>query len=138
MNEPIFVEAARALALRTLREAPTSDDARALGHSLTLQALREHRLDELNAASTPLAPPEEDAEIAAAVSALLFGLGRLQPLLDDEAVTNIEINGCDRVWLSLEDGRVTAGPAVADSDAEQHMPTYAPWLVASAVQQQRA
>ena len=35
----------------------TSDDARALGHSLTLQALREHRLDELNAGSTPLAPP---------------------------------------------------------------------------------
>jgi len=96
----------------------TSDDARALGHSLTLQALRDHRLDELNASSTPLAPPEEDAEITAAVSALLFGLGRLQPLLDDEAVTNIEINGCDRVWLSLEDGRVTAGPAVADSDTE--------------------
>jgi pilus assembly protein CpaF len=96
----------------------TSDDARVLGHALTLQALREHRLDELNNGSPQLATPEEDAEIAAAVSALLFGLGRLQPLLDDETVTNIEINGCDRVWLSLDDGRVLPGPAVADSDAE--------------------
>jgi len=42
----------------------------------------------------------------------------LQPLLEDEAVTNIEINGCDRVWLSLDDGRVVAGPPVAESDAE--------------------
>ena len=96
----------------------TSDDARALGHALTLRALREHRLDELNNGSPHLAAPEEDAEIAAAVSALLFGLGRLQPLLDDETVTNSEINGCDRVWLSLDDGRVLPGPAVADTDAE--------------------
>ena len=96
----------------------TSEDARAVGHALTLQALREHRLDELNSGSAHLATPEDDAEITAAVSALLFGLGRLQPLLDDETVTNIEINGCDRVWLSLDDGRVLPGPPVADSDAE--------------------
>jgi Flp pilus assembly CpaF family ATPase len=96
----------------------SSDDARALGHALTLQVLREHRMDELNEGSTQLAVPEEDAEITAAVAALLFGLGRLQPLLDDETVTNIEINGCDHVWLSLDDGRVIAGPSVADSDAE--------------------
>ena len=96
----------------------TSDDARALGHALTLQALREHRLDELDNGSAHLAAPEEDAEIAAAVSALLFGLGRLQPLLDDETITNIEINGGDRVWITLDDGRVLPGPPVADSDAE--------------------
>lgn len=32
-------------------------------------------------------------------------------------VTNTEFDGCDRVWTSLEDGRVISGPAVVDSDA---------------------
>jgi Flp pilus assembly CpaF family ATPase len=50
--------------------------------------------------------------------AALFGLGRLQPLVDDPLIENIEVNGCDRVWLSYADGREEPGPPVADSDAE--------------------
>ena len=61
---------------------------------------------------------EVDTALSAAVEAALFGLGRLEPLLADESCNNIEINGCDRVWLYRTDGRVEAGPAVADSDAE--------------------
>lgn len=56
--------------------------------------------------------------VAEAVMAALFGLGRLQPLIDDPAVENVEINGCDQVWVSYADGREEPGPAVADSDAE--------------------
>ena len=50
--------------------------------------------------------------------AALFGLGRLQPLVDDPLIENIEVNGCDRVWVSYADGREEPGPPVADSDAE--------------------
>ena len=56
--------------------------------------------------------------MAAAVENALFGLGRLQPLVDDDRVENIIITGHDRVTLELTDGRLIPGPAVADSDQE--------------------
>ncbi len=61
---------------------------------------------------------EEEYALAEAVMAALFGLGRLQPLVDDPDVENVEVNGCDRVWLSYADGREEPGPPVADSDTE--------------------
>jgi Flp pilus assembly CpaF family ATPase len=60
----------------------------------------------------------EERALAAAVFASLFGLGRLQPLVDEPGVENIEINGCDQVWLCHADGRIERGAPVADSDAE--------------------
>ena len=51
----------------------------------------------------------------------LFGLGRLQPLVDSDDVENIIIlargNDCS-VWLEKTDGTVVAGPPVADSEDE--------------------
>jgi Flp pilus assembly CpaF family ATPase len=96
----------------------SADDERELGRSLIASAVEEHRRNELVRNSGMLPPAEEDAALAAAVEAALFGLGRLEPLLSDESIANIEINGCDRVWLYRTDGRVEQGPPVADSDAE--------------------
>lgn len=53
-----------------------------------------------------------------AVMAALFGLGRLQPLIDDPAVENIEVDGHDHVWVSYADGRLEQHAPVAESDAE--------------------
>jgi pilus assembly protein CpaF len=61
---------------------------------------------------------EEEYAISEAVMADLFGLGRLQPLIDNPDIENIEVNGCNDVWLSYADGREERGPAVADSDLE--------------------
>ena len=61
---------------------------------------------------------EEEYALADAVMAALFGLGRLQPLVDDPDVENIEVNGHDQVWVSYADGREEPGPPVADSDEE--------------------
>ncbi len=94
------------------------EDARQYARALIISALQDHRLDNLGQRGGALPEAETDAEIARAVHALLFGLGRLQPLLENENVANIEINGADRVWLHLDDGRVVPGPPVADSDAE--------------------
>jgi pilus assembly protein CpaF len=52
------------------------------------------------------------------VHAALFGVGRLQPLLEDPEVENIDINGCDRVFVSYADGREELADPVADSDEE--------------------
>lgn len=61
---------------------------------------------------------EEEVALGDAVMAALFGLGRLQPLVDDPAIENIEANGCDDVWLCYADGRQERGPAIAASDDE--------------------
>ncbi len=60
----------------------------------------------------------EEYQVAEAVMAALFGLGRLQPLIDDPGVENVEINGHDQVWVSYADGREERAAPVADSDAE--------------------
>jgi pilus assembly protein CpaF len=61
---------------------------------------------------------EEEFTLADAVMDDLFGLGRLQPLVDNPAIENIEANGCDDVWLSFADGRCERGPAIASSDEQ--------------------
>ena len=63
-------------------------------------------------------PVETEMAVAAGVMAALFGLGRLQPLVDDPNVENIEVDGHDSVWISYADGHDQRGPAVADSDEE--------------------
>ncbi|WP_232550068.1 CpaF family protein [Propioniciclava soli] len=62
--------------------------------------------------------PALQQRLAQAVFDALFRLGRLQPLVEDDRVENIIIDGCDRVWLGLTDGSTVPGPAVADSDQE--------------------
>jgi pilus assembly protein CpaF len=104
------------------------EDEQQLGRSLIAAAVDEHRRGLVlrpagpaspgAAGSGSLASAEDDAVLAAAVAAALFGMGRLEPLLADPATVHIDINGCDRVWLYREDGRVDRGPAVAESDAE--------------------
>ena len=47
-----------------------------------------------------------------------FGLGPLQPYIDDPDVENIDINGPRQVLVTLRDGRRMAGLAVAGSDSE--------------------
>jgi Flp pilus assembly CpaF family ATPase len=59
-----------------------------------------------------------EREVAAAVFDRVWGLGRLQPLIDNPEVANIHINGCDNTWLVFRDGTKAPGPAVADSDGE--------------------
>ncbi len=75
------------------------------------------RRSEIAAGRTPLTHDVE-AELSAGVHAALFGVGRLQPLLDDPDVENVDINGCDQVFVSYADGREVLGDPVADSDDE--------------------
>ena len=59
-----------------------------------------------------------EARVAQAVVDALTGLGRLQRLLEDTSVENIDANGCDRVFVQHTDGRVAQVGEVADSDGE--------------------
>jgi Flp pilus assembly CpaF family ATPase len=88
-----------------------------LGRSIVLNLLSEHA-DEALTMGAETFTAEEQQQLAAAVFDALFGLGRLQPLVDDPDVENIEINGHDNVVVQYGDGRIEEGPPVADSDEE--------------------
>src|SRR2546423_278659 len=59
---------------------------------------------------------EQEQAVKAAVLAEMFGLGRLEALLADDEVENIDIIGSDPVWLSYHDGRVGRAPRIAATD----------------------
>ncbi|MGV8966604.1 MAG: CpaF family protein [Cellulomonas sp.] len=90
---------------------------RELARSLLTQELAARAQGRVRAGENPW-PADHEMAIARAVMAALFGLGRLQPLVDDPDVENIEIDGHASVWLSYADGHDAQGPPIADSDAE--------------------
>jgi Flp pilus assembly CpaF family ATPase len=61
---------------------------------------------------------EDEQRLAQSVLDALFGMGRLQELIDDPEIENIDVNGCDRVWATFADGTKRMMPAIADSDEE--------------------
>ncbi|WEV27256.1 ATPase, T2SS/T4P/T4SS family [Streptomyces sp. 71268] len=95
----------------------TPEDERQYARAVIAQILEDYARAEINLGRTPL-DAESEESYAAAVHAALFGVGRLQPLLDDPEVENIDINGCDRVFIGYADGREEQGEPVAESDEE--------------------
>ena len=53
-----------------------------------------------------------------AVDAAIFEAGELQELLDDVDVENVDINGCDEVFITYADhrGKVRGRPIAATDD----------------------
>ncbi len=95
----------------------SGEDERQFAHALIAQVLEQHARTEITAGRR--APnAEEEEELAAAVHAALFGVGRLQPLLENTEIENIDINGCDQVFIGYADGREEMGEPVAESDEE--------------------
>lgn len=99
------------------RTPMSSEDERQFTRSLIVQVLEDHARAEVAAGRIPPSPEQEE-ETAAAIHAALFGVGRLQPLLEDPDVENIDINGHDRVFVSYGDGREEMLGPIADSDEE--------------------
>jgi pilus assembly protein CpaF len=95
----------------------SGEDERQFARALIAQVLEEHARSEITAGRAPSNAQEEE-ELAAAIHAALFGVGRLQPLLEDQQIENIDVNGCDRVFLGYADGREVLGEPVAESDDE--------------------
>jgi Flp pilus assembly CpaF family ATPase len=90
---------------------------RELARALVAEALAERTRARVRAGEDPW-PVDVEMTTARAVMAALFGLGRLQPLIDDPSVENIEVDGHDTVWVSYADGHDEPSPPVADSDEE--------------------
>jgi Flp pilus assembly CpaF family ATPase len=97
--------------------AMTTEDERQYARAVIGRVLDLHARSELSVGNTP-PTTEEETELAEGIHAALFGVGRLQPLLDDPMVENIDINGCDQVFVGYSDGREVVMPPVAESDDE--------------------
>jgi pilus assembly protein CpaF len=67
---------------------------------------------------SPCDGPEDEQRLARSVLDALFGMGRLQALIDDPEIENIDVNGCDCVWATFADGSKRLMPAIADTDDE--------------------
>ena len=95
----------------------TSEDERQFARAVVGRVLDSYAREEVAAGRKPLSHGEEEA-IAEGIHAALFGVGRLQPLLDDPNVENIDINGYDNVFIGYADGREERGAPVAETDDE--------------------
>ncbi|WP_203416207.1 CpaF family protein [Jiangella ureilytica] len=95
----------------------SGEDERQFARAVISRVLDAHARAEIAAGRTPPSAEEEE-EISSGIHAALFGVGRLQPLLDDLDVENIDINGCDNVFIQYSDGREVNGAPVAESDDE--------------------
>ena len=95
----------------------TAEDERQFARAVVSRVLDAYAREEVTAGRKPLSHEDEQA-IAEGIHAALFGVGRLQPLLDDPEVENIDINGCDNVFIQYADGREERGLPVADNDDE--------------------
>ncbi|OLT11768.1 hypothetical protein BJF78_26255 [Pseudonocardia sp. CNS-139] len=93
-------------------------DQRQRARTWLVQALKAEARQRIHHGLPPLSPAEEDA-VVRAVEAQLWGLGRLQALLDLPDVEDIHITGSERPVLRMRDGsvRIAAEP-IADSDED--------------------
>ncbi|MGQ0842986.1 MAG: CpaF family protein [Sporichthyaceae bacterium] len=110
-----------ATAVRQARDAGRTplagEDERQHARSVIAAVVAEEVARHLSAGQTPPAP-EVELAMAEVIFAGLFGAGQLQVLLDDPQVENVDINGCDEVFVSYADGRRERVAPVAGSDAE--------------------
>ena len=95
----------------------TGEDERQFARAVINRVLDAYARAEIAAGRTP-PTSEEEEDLAAGIHAALYGVGRLQPLLDDPEVENVDINGCDHVFVQYADGREVVSEPVADSDDE--------------------
>lgn len=93
------------------------EDERSYAHMLINAALEQETRLRLRRGREPLTVEIEHA-VGRAVHDRLFGLGRMQRFLDDDQVSDVAINGCDRVFVTYRDGTRQRGTPVADDDAE--------------------
>ena len=93
---------------RSLRREPELSpvDARQKSMSMIRSVVSRHMREQM---SRGVALPEGDfdARLVAAIDAAIWGAGQLQQLLDDPSVENIDINGCDNVFVTHADERGT-------------------------------
>ncbi|MCW2766004.1 MAG: type secretion system protein [Nocardioides sp.] len=92
-------------------------DAHQHGRALVQRVVEGHESRRAEAGAEAMSW-EERQDLVEALEARLFGAGSLQQLLDDDNVENIDINGCQRVFVEYADGTTAKVRPVAGSNEE--------------------
>jgi Flp pilus assembly CpaF family ATPase len=85
--------------------------------ALIREAVRAWAQRQVRAGGVVPSPAEREA-LAQAVYDQRYGLGPLAGYLRDPNVENVDVNGCDQVWVTYATGERVGGPPVAASDEE--------------------
>jgi Flp pilus assembly CpaF family ATPase len=95
--------------------APADERQLAMSHAADVVA---RHMQTLLATGTGLPDPWVDRRLVEAIDAAMYGAGALQELLDDPDIENIDINGCDEVWITYADdrGKVRGRPVAATDE----------------------
>jgi Flp pilus assembly CpaF family ATPase len=92
---------------------------RQLAETLATEAADAYASDELaRPTDAGLVSHDDELRIVQSVLDEMFGMAGLQPLLANEDIENININGFDRVFVRYASGERAQMPSVATSDAE--------------------
>nr|WP_088284932.1 ATPase, T2SS/T4P/T4SS family [Kineosporia sp. A_224] len=97
--------------------ALASADERQLALSFARDAVQRYMQEQI-AAGQELPDGSYDVRLVEAIDAAMYGAGALQALLDDPGVENIDINGCDEVWVTRADGSKVRDRPVAATDED--------------------
>jgi Flp pilus assembly CpaF family ATPase len=92
-------------------------DRRLLGRSAIRTAVRNH-IEHQAQAGEPVWSLETEQAYSTTIENAIFGFGRLQPLFELPEAENVEIHGCEVVFVQAGDGTRTTLPSVADDDGE--------------------
>jgi pilus assembly protein CpaF len=117
LRDRLRTELPARLAIRTDVAGSPPDQRRELGQRLAGEIARAHTESELMA-NQPLLDQAVERQVVAEVLDETFGMAGLQPLLDDPQIENINVNGCDRVFVRYADGSRAQLPPIATSDVE--------------------
>lgn len=121
MTDPL-TDQVLAMVTRELEQAEIDQlgnrlEQKAIAGQLLHEALDIIAADRARAFLPPIDESEE-SRIVNEVLATLFGLGPIEQLLADESIENINVNGCDTVWVHHASGVKRRAQAIADSDDE--------------------
>ncbi len=94
--------------------APSADEERVIAR----QAAERHLSAGADPFGTSLLPDASTRHLVDEAVARVIGLGRLEPLLDDEEITDVHVRGCRPVWVKTRDGRREQRDPIVESDDE--------------------
>jgi Flp pilus assembly CpaF family ATPase len=102
--------------ITAMMSAQLEDDASADVMPVIREAARRWLESQVRAGLLPASAGGELDRLARAVYDQRYGLGPLSDYLRDPQVENVDVNGCDQVWVTYASGERVAGPPVAATD----------------------
>lgn len=96
--------------------APTLDEERQLARYTATNHLAQVR--DIDSWGFGGIPDHDDRSLIEESIAQVLGLGRLEPLLEDEEISDIHIRGNKPVWIKKRNGERAELPAIVKTDAE--------------------